>query len=66
MYEGLTGVGNVRHQLGRRLEIPIRVRDAGVSHIGREGKRMATDRLTSVRTTFKGAHGKGMPQIHQP
>src|ERR687888_2665391 len=66
MHERLTGCGNVGQQLWRCFQVPVRVRDAGVSHIGGEGERMATDRMTGFWTLLEGSHGKGMSQVHQP
>lgn len=51
--QGLAGCRHVRHQLGRRLKIPVSIGHMGVPQIGAQGGDMPCYRLGIVRTAFE-------------
>ena len=66
MHKGFTGSGNVPHQMRRAFEIPVGTGDTGVPHIGGQRQHMTPDVLSGLGALLQGAHGKGVPEIHEP
>lgn len=61
--QGLAGCRHVRHQLGRRLKIPVSIGHMGVPQIGAQGGDMPCYRLGIVRTAFERANGECVAKI---
>ena len=60
---GLTDRGDLGHQDGGGLQIPIGVRDVSVAEIGGERDDMACDGIGVVATLFKRANREGVAQV---
>ena len=60
---GLTDRGDLGHQDGGGLQIPIGVRDVSVAEIGGESDEMACDGIGVVATLFKRANREGVAQV---
>src|ERR1700733_15378062 len=59
----LTDRGDLCHQYGGGLQIPIGVRDVSVAEIGGERDEMACDGIGVVATLLKRANRKGVAQV---
>ncbi len=61
--QGLAGVGDLPHQNGRCLEIPVDARDTRVAKISTEGDNLMRHSIAIMRTAFQSADGKGVAEI---
>ena len=54
---------DIRHQVRRRLKIPVGMRDIDVTEIGRQSNKVPSDRLALGAALFQRSSRKGMPKI---
>ena len=63
---GFAGIGNIRHEMRCGLQVPIGVRDTGVSEVGAEGQHVPGDSGSPIWTVLQRPGGKSMPEVMQP
>lgn len=61
--KGLAGVRDLGHQTGCSLQIPIGVRNVGMTEIGAQSEDVARYGVIVAWTPFQRPYGEGVPQI---
>ena len=60
-----TGRGDIAHEVGGRLQVPVCRVDVDVPHVGRERHHMRAASAATGRTVLQRAHRERVPQIVQ-